>query len=52
MNFLIDTNIVIPMEPASGKDLDVNTPLALEFHRLASKSGNNLFVHKIRNAIT
>ncbi len=47
MNFLIDTNIVIPMEPASKMDLDVNTPLALEFHRLANKSGNNLFVHPV-----
>ena len=38
MNFLIDTNIVIPMEPGSTVDLEINTPLALEFYRLANRS--------------
>ena len=47
MNFLIDTNIVIPMEPGSFFDLGVNTSLALEFHKLANKSGNHIFIHPV-----
>lgn len=47
MNFLIDTNIVIPMEPVSSLDLGVNTSLALEFHKLANKSGNHIFIHPV-----
>jgi L-amino acid N-acyltransferase YncA len=45
VNYLVDTNIVIPLEPTSPVDLAVNTPLALEFHKLATKYGHNLFVH-------
>lgn len=45
MNFLIDTNIMIPMEPGSTVDLEINTPLALEFYRLANRSGNTIFIH-------
>jgi hypothetical protein len=39
MKFLIDTNIIIPMEPASTLDFEINTPLAMEFHRLAANTG-------------
>jgi predicted RNA-binding protein with PUA-like domain len=45
MNFLIDTNIVIPLEPASKFDLEINTKTALKFHNLCTKSGNNLYIH-------
>lgn len=45
MNFLIDTNILIPLEPASKSDLEENTAAALNFCSLCSKSGNKLFVH-------
>ncbi|MDD2468892.1 MAG: hypothetical protein PHI97_33395 [Desulfobulbus sp.] len=45
MNFLIDTNIFIPLEPASKFDLEANTATALNFNSLCSKSGNKLFVH-------
>ncbi len=45
MKFLIDTNIVIPLEPASKLDLEVNTAAALKFHNLCSKSGNALYIH-------
>jgi len=45
MNFLIDTNIIIPLEPVHHLDLSVNTSLALSFHQLVSKSGNTIFIH-------
>lgn len=45
MKFLIDTNIVIPLEPTSSLDLEVNTDLALMFHHLSSKAGQQIFVH-------
>lgn len=45
MIFLLDTNIVIPLEPASKFDLEVNTTTALNFHKLCSKSGSTLFIH-------
>ncbi len=52
MNFLIDTNIVIPLEPTSKQDLEVNTDLALKFHNLSSGSGNKIFIHPaIKNDI-
>ena len=45
MKFLIDTNIVIPMELTSPLDVEINTPLALEFHKLAANSGSQIFIH-------
>ena len=45
MKFLIDTNIVVPLEPGLTTDFEINTDHALEFHRLAQKSGNTLYVH-------
>jgi L-amino acid N-acyltransferase YncA len=45
MNILIDTNIIIPLEPSSLTDFGVNTDLALQFHRLVQKSGNVIYVH-------
>ena len=45
MKLLVDTNIIIPMEPATTLDFEVNTPLATEFHRLAAISGNRICVH-------
>ena len=45
MNFLIDTNIVIPLEPTSKVDLEINTDLAIKFHQLASSSESTLFIH-------
>jgi len=45
VNYLIDTNIVIPLEPTAMQDLDVNTEAALMFHRLASAHGQAIFVH-------
>jgi hypothetical protein len=40
MNILIDTNIIIPLEPGSLTDLEINTDLALPFHKLVQKSEN------------
>jgi len=45
MKFLIDTNIVVPLEPGLTTDFEINTDHALEFHRIAQKSGNNLYIH-------
>lgn len=45
MKFLIDTNIVLPLEPATPADIASNTTLANEFYRLAGNSGNAIYVH-------
>ena len=45
MNFLIDTNIVIPLEPCEIADLHVNIEQALEFYRLMQESKNSVFIH-------
>jgi L-amino acid N-acyltransferase YncA len=45
MIFLIDTNIVIPLEPASKVDLEINTITALVFHNLCIKSRNTIYIH-------
>lgn len=45
MNILIDTNIVLPLEPGSTVDLEVNTNNAILFHRLSSQSNNVICIH-------
>jgi rRNA-processing protein FCF1 len=45
MNLLIDTNIVIPLEPGSALDEEINTEIAINFHNLASLSNNILRIH-------
>jgi len=45
MNILIDTNIVLPLEPGSTLDLEVNTNNAILFHNLSSQSNNVICVH-------
>ena len=45
MNILIDTNIIIPLEPGSITDFEINTKIALEFHRLVQKSDNVIYIH-------
>ena len=45
MKFLIDTNIIVPLEPGLISDFEINTDHALEFHRLTQKSGNTVYVH-------
>jgi len=45
MNFLIDTNILIPIEPTSFVDLELNTELGIDFFRLVQKSQNKIFIH-------
>ncbi|MCP3875088.1 MAG: EVE domain-containing protein [Desulfobacteraceae bacterium] len=45
MKLLIDTNIIVPLEPGLTTDFEINTDHALEFHRLAQKSGNTLHIH-------
>lgn len=45
MNILIDTNIVLPLEPGSIVDLEVNTNNAILFHSLSSQSNNVICIH-------
>ena len=45
MNILIDTNIVLPLEPGSYVDIGINTENAILFHNLSNRSGNILCVH-------
>lgn len=45
MNLLIDTNIVIPLEPSSFLDEEINTETAIIFHNLAIQSKNTVCVH-------
>lgn len=45
MNILIDTNIVLPLEPGSTVDLGVNTSSAILFHNLSSQSNNTICIH-------
>lgn len=45
MKFLIDTNIVLPLEPATPADIASNTTLANEFYRLAANSKTSIYVH-------
>ncbi len=45
MKFLIDTNILIPIEPTSISDLGVNTDQASQFIKLCNSSGKEIFLH-------
>ena len=45
MNILVDTNIIIPLEPSALTDFEINTELALKFHSLVQKSDSIIFVH-------
>ncbi|MCJ7668098.1 MAG: GNAT family N-acetyltransferase [Anaerolineae bacterium] len=45
MKFLIDTNIFIPLEPTDFADLEAGTPAAIEFARIVSETGHQLYVH-------
>ena len=45
MNILIDTNIVLPLEPGSYIDVEINTEKAVLLHNLTNQSGNTLCIH-------
>jgi GNAT superfamily N-acetyltransferase len=45
MRFLVDTNILIPLEPASMAPVETQTPMAMEFFRLVQRSKCDIFVH-------
>lgn len=45
MNFLIDTNIFYPLEPATTKDLELGTKPAAKFARLTREEGHKVFLH-------
>ncbi len=45
MHILIDTNILIPLEPSSHLDVSINTESAILLHNLSNSSKNPLCVH-------
>lgn len=45
MKLLLDTNIFIPLEPATPTDLAPNTEVAATLSRLAQAGGHTLFLH-------
>lgn len=45
LRFLIDTNIVIPMEPTSSTDIGVSSQDAIELHEACHRAGVGLFLH-------
>ncbi len=45
MKLLIDTNIVIPLEPTGRADLHANTPAATALAQIAMAGGHQLYVH-------
>ena len=49
MKFLVDTNILIALEPAS-PDLEENAPLAAEFVSLAISAGHQIVRHRAQDA--
>lgn len=49
MNLLIDTNIVIPLEPSSFEDIGINTDSAIQLHNLCNRSHNILCIHPAIN---
>lgn len=50
MKLLIDTNVLIPLEPGSKTDLDPMTPLATELFRTAQQVGATLYLHPIQRS--
>lgn len=47
MRILLDTNIFIPIEPASAEDLAKNTPACLELVRLCSMASHKILIHPL-----
>ena len=45
MKFLIDTNILIPLEPTAPSERESATPIASRFVGLAMRAGYRLYVH-------
>lgn len=48
LSLLIDTNVVIPLEPTSPQDATEETPATAELHRLALSDGVLLYLHPIQ----
>lgn len=45
VHLLLDTNIIIPLEPASASDLEAASPNAMRLFQLAQEVGAGLFIH-------
>jgi len=50
VNFLIDTNVVIPLEPTSRSEVKQNTLLASQFAGQVAEGGHSLYIHPEINA--
>lgn len=45
VNLLLDTNIIIPLEPASVSDLEPDTFVAIQLFQIAQEVGVGMFIH-------
>ncbi len=45
LRILVDTNILIPLEPTSPSDLELGTPLAIDLIRYANEKGHHICYH-------
>ncbi len=45
MHLLLDTNIIIPLEPATAADVEAASPAAIRLFKTAQEVGAGLFVH-------
>jgi len=50
MKFLIDTNILLPLEPVVPQGITPDASAAMELARLVSESRNQLLVHPLVSA--
>lgn len=45
MKFLVDTNVILPVEPTTAKDVEKKTPEINEFLSIANRTGQSVFRH-------
>ena len=45
MNFLLDTNIIIPLEPVSASDIESGSNSAMRLFNIAQEVGAGIFIH-------
>jgi len=49
-SFLIDTNVLIKLEPTSSENIEPDAAIVTRFHRLASGAGHQLYTHPVQLA--
>ena len=47
MKFLIDTNILIPLEPTKPSEIEHASDRVSEFFRIALETGNQIYLHPL-----